>query len=1361
MINENELNISNKSYINKDFASIYPELMALAKQLSYKYDPETSNESDPFIVLLKLLAFVGDKLNYNVDKNILERFMPSATQENTMRDLTSMLGYNMNYYIAPETTIYIKYIGSEEFTSTHRTFTFPKLDTVVTTSDGGTQFVLVEDCIIEGYNVTQLKGTKVLQGTKQRLTVLNNDDESEKILLENLDENNRIYFSEKKVAQNGVFISGGTMTGSSTTSGYWERVNSLNTQQSGSYVFAFGYDSNKGYPYVEFPSDISSLIGDGLTIDYIVTDGLSGNISAKKLNTLKSPTELYWDGSEDTISFATDENTSSPLVINNTNGTINGADPEDINSAYANYKKIIGTFDTLVTCRDYVNTIYNMKDSEDLYSIVSNVQVADRRTDLNNATNIVTYSKYGKEYTNVVKTLTKDGETTPKINAYDLVMYPLASIKTYSIDTYKESFTPLGSDYHNYIEKELEDSASISHNYVYPETSDIYTIKNYYKVKAFVSTVNKVTTTEGASILANINKAMIEKFNARNVDFGYEIPYDTLMETIEGADERIKSVSLYEPELETKFLTSEIDAYGNYKEYSLFDTTSTLPRDMFVLTLAKNIMSGRVELFDYYDKFTFEFGQSQTKGYIDKGSGEGDLTSIDVVYNNIEKVTTNANISIPNVTETNGYKLLNNEVVQIVTPSLITKATYPYGINYYLYLKEGNYIPQNTEYELKSGELCVFEYTDSSTSSQVVKIYTHDTSKPIIVKPNFDMYTTSYRKSPREGYSKGETSLSKKIEKQTDRETINSVVSGAVNSGGVLNMFTLTTNDQVEYREVNQVDMSSTSYCAWIINNNKNEIVWDDDGHYMLEEGEYFFQTDLGYNELLSYGSGTVITKKGFSGFDWTNKVIDVTVLDEVGLLGHKEFFKKITITGIDTLNFLEQEIVTLTTNDSIRTSSSTQTSSLPLTNLFETNLNDKGIEYKLSDEDSWTSLTTLSYSSSDYNYHNARAILDINCGPELSQVLLGNQEMTFFMKDGESVKSIRVKRDDENGVTPIIKLERLHQTFGGNKINLTSVDINDSKTLLYDSLCVYQINESYKATNLDNNMEVAYLSLTWSKTNYTNIQETASESPQSGDYYIDLSGDMGVLKKYNGNSWEDELINVYKAKPISASKDAYYYDSSTLSIYQYVEDEGSYKEYSIPKVTDCAVFMVYVDYDNLSTGGVTMTSIDCDIVDIGRNPSSSITTLEKGINNLLIKFSGDNPRVKFSLNSSITTSSTLTIRIPRHLKNNTLVNYKFMLNDDILGISTYCDKTNMSKDDFYTLLLNKIRELDINRNVVGKGFYYCNDVDNSKTIEYNDLSMPYAFYDYNNVANKWTLSEIEYSDSYPNISITRSSLIQ
>ena len=201
MINENELLISNKSYVNKDFASIYPELLDIIKTLTNKWDPESSNESDPGIVLTKLLAFIGDKLSYNTDKNVLECFMPSCTQEESMRKLCSMMGYNMGYYHAAETYVTFTYTGDELKSDGSLYFTLPALSTVVASDDDeGITFVLVEDATINtrGTSVTK----RALQGNVQELNV----GDTNIIQLSNIDDNNRIYLPSLLVAENGIFI---------------------------------------------------------------------------------------------------------------------------------------------------------------------------------------------------------------------------------------------------------------------------------------------------------------------------------------------------------------------------------------------------------------------------------------------------------------------------------------------------------------------------------------------------------------------------------------------------------------------------------------------------------------------------------------------------------------------------------------------------------------------------------------------------------------------------------------------------------------------------------------------------------------------------------------------------------------------------------------------------------------------------------------------------------------------------------------------------------------------------------------------------------------------------------------------------
>ena len=112
MITDNELNVSNISPIRQDFYQLYPEIVDLVEKTS-SLSPSTSNESDPMVVILKLLAFLGDKNQYNEDKEILETMMPSCTREDSMRKLCDLRGYEMKYYRSATTPITFMFQGSK------------------------------------------------------------------------------------------------------------------------------------------------------------------------------------------------------------------------------------------------------------------------------------------------------------------------------------------------------------------------------------------------------------------------------------------------------------------------------------------------------------------------------------------------------------------------------------------------------------------------------------------------------------------------------------------------------------------------------------------------------------------------------------------------------------------------------------------------------------------------------------------------------------------------------------------------------------------------------------------------------------------------------------------------------------------------------------------------------------------------------------------------------------------------------------------------------------------------------------------------------------------------------------------------
>ena len=159
------------------------------------------------------------------------------------------------------------------------------------------------------------------------------------------------------------------------------------------------------------------------------------------------------------------------------------------------------------------------------------------------------------------------------IEHFDLVLYPFNTI--YGInskDEYVNSFK-INFENKNKIQYDLKNSKTISHNIVTPDDNDIACIKNYLKLKAKITTVKKVTVAEELELLTKVYSAIYENFNCHKIDFGEEIPYETILEVIENADPRIKDVNLDEPLLYTNIM--KVDN----TEYSLVSTDTNTNKD--------------------------------------------------------------------------------------------------------------------------------------------------------------------------------------------------------------------------------------------------------------------------------------------------------------------------------------------------------------------------------------------------------------------------------------------------------------------------------------------------------------------------------------------------------------------------------------------------------------------------------------------------------------------------------------------------------------------------------------------------------------------------------------------------------------
>ena len=1284
MITNEELRISNESYTNKDFISIYPELLNIFKQISPKWNPSLSNESDPGNVILKAMAFLADKVNYNTDKRVLENYLPSVTQETPARNLFEMNGYFPRYYQSAITYVKFRYTGSN--LEANQTFTLPAMDTVITDVDNTISYSLMDSVTIGPKQLTD--AIPAIQGTFKTLTI----GDSDIVQLSNLDDNNRVYLPEIMIAENGVFVFSDTVNANTSTRDSWDRVDNLNlADPENGKCFKFGFDSNKRLPYIEFPANIADNIGSGVRVRYVITAGEAGNISYNFLSKLVSPlhAQKKTNGTliDDELSFevsdsSTDNASSdaSNLTVYNTGSTINGADPETIDEAYNSYKKTVGTFDTLVTCRDYANAIYNMYDETTSYPYVSNVQVGDRRNDINYSNSMVTYTSLGKE----IVIDTDNSNITP----YDLCLYPLNPVyNIYDTTSYINSFKPLASDTLKFIKRDIEDYKTISHTYKNLSSTDIYLIKNFYKLVIQIVTTYKVGAVEQEEIKNNIRTALFKNFNARKVDYGYEIPDDAFYDVIKSSDSRIKNITTLNVLTDTKVML----ANGN--EVSLLHGED---KDMYIHILAKNILAGRLPLFDYDTSFEYDFGQSVAKY---KKNTHGTTSWVDVTAPEIPALKSVATyLTVPfEIAQGSGkfeYTLKDDEIIQCIAPSLQSPMTYPAYTNFRWETdKAGDAanVPANTEYTLTGDDTLYINYTDSNKQVINIKYTAYSITKngrvqprdpadnPVIIKPNFTMKPTADS-----SYADGRGA--------TQYDTI---------VDGVKWFNSLSTQEQIEEREiVSRVINDASLYCYWSTDRIGNRLftlddaVYDDDEELLyferlLGDNEYFAYCDSGMTDVVIRGSGTKLRWYGNAEAlnMWICKEQGIEDLIDNGISAFAEFNWQELGFNSNNLEIFAMQILTLASGDTITIGNVTPEHGEVLSNDWTILPPDAEISYTIEGE-----TNTLPTASHAFLAWKIRTRLDINCGPGFGQMVNDNHSFIFTDENDDRYK-VEPYTTSSGGeavdVKPFISLSQLVSAAGGKNVDLTVTKISSTGVSVPEcelSAFVYQSDT------------VSYEIATGGKRIMTKSK---------GYYTLPISS-----LKYTGNNSSVTL-------PVLATP-----DKTTLIMF-YVSKEGA-----------STTPPVYAG-DNY-----TITADKCRKYNSGTSdyPGVTLATQADGEKITVVEVKPDANAVTLTIVRGANEDAECNLVIGVLTKSNH--------NDDLV-LNPAFGLTDDEESD----LLDKIAELDTNHK-----FYYNNPIDKGSAIDASDIQSPDFFWDRNNIFNKFTLGEIDFNEGGTTIDIVNSS---
>ena len=1176
-----ERDLSNLSYTNKDFGTIYPELLDLVKKISYKWDPSESDESDPGVVLLKLAALMADKNNYNIDKNILETFPLSVTQLQNARQLFEQCGYCMSYYQSATTTASMTLVkdGEPKITDDDRAilspndvefdkddvaniryYVIPKY-TMISDLENSVVYTTTEDATLPSDGRT-IEGIPVVQGIINTYTI---NGESV-ITAANLDYNNRLYFTETDIAENGIFIE---FENGSTNE--WTKVDNLVLQRNGTYCYKFGTTSDGSSCYIEFPDDIDTLIGNGITIHYLRTQGIAGNVGKKRLCQFYTDVTAtrYIDPqhTQEVIVSTYESATSGNVYITNMEASTNGADPESIDSAYRNYQKIKTTFETLVSLRDYENFLYTNKN-------VSNCFVCDRTNDIQSSYKVVD----GDNTAAVTVSKIHKVDSEPEMNAFDLKVYGLSYVANpTTTEAFNRSFHIIDQKADTYTEwveilNDTDELKSLQHNYKSFEYNRIIMLMNRYPIISRIIPQYKLETKQQEEVLARIVTDLYKVLNSRALDFGDPIEYDVVYDTIMGADPRIKAIVLEDITYQTYAAYRGDD--DNIHEIRI-DTLSSRPEDTTQGELwdrfrkeiyAKSVLAGKTQLFAPDARFPHTLGHRDAELVLD---GYRLTTNTDIVA-----------VKDPNKDVYSTVTLKPNENIVFTAPNLIDDVPYSSyvkfihniglgidGRDFYDHVKteDDKLFDPDDNYTLKPNEYIVFFWKtedDEYAPYQFIKYTGNSGSKIKIISSSFRMLKQR-QPDPRilpynipEAIIEG---LPTEVTSTTDTVKYN-IPGSAMSFTSYISAlsgeeFVLTGTNTITTKKTNTIHINNltngTRNVYWILNDVADGkcVLFEPcvDGSelqsYTLQTGEYFIYSNDTRTQLHLLGSGTKIERtastnpwscpeinyddfiaEGVNYFDGKDHEWFVVPEGDDVYATEMEFYQ----IGPDNTIILEYQAQAGETNPYednaiIFDRSGTYLGTKPTKEELKNGAPNDTLQgyvkrttpvslfsFKIKYRDINSSTSSLPYRNTEATAWTAYSILNINCSPTKSQSLDANQ--TLIIKDATGRNETTLPRRDKDNSTAgvYIATDRTVSLTGGTDLDCTTVDLVN-RTII--PLGIYAYRSASNETGTDGNWIFDMETVTLEVIPSTNVVTYKLEgiTLPVGKYLIPISLDAAV----------------------------------------------------------------------------------------------------------------------------------------------------------------------------------------------------------------------------------------------------------
>ena len=317
-------------YTSRDYAAIRQDMIDLIPSFAPQW--LSRDPADFGITLIELFAYMGDLLNYYIDRSANEAFISTASQRDSVLQLSRLLGYNPTQATAATVTLTFQNSSASDIT-------VPALTQVSTTtiSNGSTVQVTFEtsaDVTVpaKSGSVNGSATVTATEGITESNELVGNSDGTP---------TQSFQLSQTSVINDSVSTLVGTVP--------YQRVEYLIDYNNYDPVFTI-YTDAEGISYITFGDDVSGRIppiSSQIYVTYRVGGGIIGNVASNTLkNIIKFPSGSIPAG----LSV-----NNQDISITGDGAATGGADAETTDSIRINAPKSIRSLNRAVSLTDYAS----------------------------------------------------------------------------------------------------------------------------------------------------------------------------------------------------------------------------------------------------------------------------------------------------------------------------------------------------------------------------------------------------------------------------------------------------------------------------------------------------------------------------------------------------------------------------------------------------------------------------------------------------------------------------------------------------------------------------------------------------------------------------------------------------------------------------------------------------------------------------------------------------------------------------------------------------------------------------------------------------------------------------------------------